>query len=97
VAEAHMDSIPLLVISGNEMSKWFKNQHPRSIGFQGFNPVEAVTWCTKVVVSTDDPMGTMLSLDGLYRLAMQPRQGAVWLDIPQDIATSQEYVNGLGK
>jgi acetolactate synthase-1/2/3 large subunit len=89
VVEAYMDSIPLLVISGNEMSKMFKNEHPRSIGFQGFNPVEAMSWCTKATVSVDNSFGAQLALDGLYRKAMQPRQGAVWVDVPQDIATSE--------
>jgi acetolactate synthase I/II/III large subunit len=89
VIEAHMDSIPLLVISGNEMSKFFAKPHSRSLGFQGFNPVDAVGWCTKAVVSADNGFGAMLALDGLYRKAMTPRQGAVWLDVPQDIATGK--------
>jgi thiamine pyrophosphate-dependent acetolactate synthase large subunit-like protein len=40
-------------------------------------------------VSVKDALGAMIELDRLYREALLPRQGAVWLDIPQDVATSE--------
>lgn len=86
VVEAHMDGIPLLVISGNEMSKFFKNPHPRSIGFQGFNPEHCMAPFTKAVVSVDNAIAAIHSLESLYRLALEHRQGACWLDLPQDVA-----------
>ena len=89
VLAAHMDGIPLLVISGNEKSQFFKTTARRSIGFQGINPVHSVTPFTKSTVSVDNPLGAMLALDGLYNLALQHRQGACWLDVPQDIAAME--------
>lgn len=90
VMEAHMDGIPLLVISGNEMSKFFKRgPNDRSMGFQGFNPADVAHSFTKYVVSVDNPMSALHALDSLYHAALENRQGACWLDIPQDIAAAQ--------
>ena len=89
VMAAHMDGIPLLVISGNERSNFFKTPQKRGIGFQGFNPVNVVGSFTKCVVSVDNALGAKCALDSLYRIALQPRQGACWLDVPQDIAAAE--------
>ena len=89
VLDAYQDSIPLLVISGNEMLKFARNPHPRSVGFQGIDTRYAVEWCVKAHVSADNALGASLALDGLYREALKPRQGPVWLDIPQDVANAQ--------
>lgn len=88
VVEAQMDSVPLLVISGNEMSKWFGNPHSRSVGFQGFNPEEMAAPFTKYAVSVKDPEGAIIELEKCWRVALEPRQGAVWYDLPQDFATA---------
>ena len=87
VMEAWMDSTPLLVISGNEMTK-FMNQpnKTRTIGFQGFNPVYVVDSFTKKCVSVDNPLSAKHSLDHLYNACLSDRQGPCWLDVPQDIA-----------
>lgn len=89
VAAANFDSSPLLVISGNEMSKFFAPPRNRNIGFQGFDAAEAVRPFTKMAARADNPLAARFALDSLYRGALQPRQGAVWLDIPQDIAAQE--------
>ena len=86
VIEAQMDGIPLLVISGNELKRFFASPRTRTIGFQGFNPCDVVHSFTKRCASVDNPLGAMFALDGLYTAAVSSRQGACWLDIPQDIA-----------
>lgn len=88
VIDAYMDGTPLLVISGNEMSKFFPRKD-RSMGFQGFNPVDVVHSVTKAVVSVDNSLGAMTALDGLYHQAISNRQGPCWLDIPQNIAAEE--------
>ena len=89
VMAAHMDGIPLLVISGNEKLQFFKTPQKRGIGFQGFNPANVVGSFTKCVVSVDNALGAKCALDSLYRIALEPRQGACWVDIPQDIAAAE--------
>ncbi len=86
VIEAQMDGIPLLVISGNELRRFFAPPRTRTIGFQGFNPCDVVHSITKRCISVDNPLGAMTALDGLYRASTEGRQGACWLDIPQDVA-----------
>ena len=89
VMSAHMNSVPLFVLSGNEKLIMFKTTSKRTLGFQGFNPVDVVGSFTKGVISADNPMGAVLAAEGLYRLALEGRPGAVWCDIPQDIAASE--------
>jgi len=89
VMEAQMDGVPLLVISGNEMTKFIKQPRSRTIGFQGFNPCDVVHSFTKKCISVDNPMGARLALDALYHSAIDARQGACWYDIPQDIANME--------
>lgn len=81
-----MDGIPLLVISGNELTRFIQAPRTRTIGFQGFNPCDIVHSVTKGCDSVDNPLGAKLALEGLYAKALAPRQGACWLDLPQDIA-----------
>ena len=89
VMSAHMNGIPMFVLSGNEKSIMFKTTSKRCIGFQGFNPVEVVPSFVKHVISTKDPLESVMAAEGLYKLALEHRQGPVWLDIPQDIPCLQ--------
>lgn len=86
VLEAHMDGVPLLVISGNELTRFMQQPRIRTIGFQGFNPCDVVHSFTKQCVSVDNPLAAKHAVEALFRAAIEPRQGACWLDIPQDIA-----------
>lgn len=89
VMAANMDGIPLLVISGNEKSMYFKTPQKRGIGFQGFRPADVVRSFVKHVESVDNPFGAMMALEGLYKSCLTQRQGPCWLDIPQDIAAME--------
>ena len=89
VMSANMNGIPLFVLSGNEKRMYFNTSSKRCLGFQGFNPVEVVGSFTKAVISADNPMGAVLASEGLYKLALEHRQGPVWCDIPQDIAAME--------
>lgn len=86
VMSANMNGIPLFILSGNEKSIMFKTTSKRCIGFQGFNPVDVVGSFVKTVLSADNGMGAILAAEGLYKTALEHRQGPVWLDVPQDIA-----------
>jgi acetolactate synthase-1/2/3 large subunit len=86
VMAAQFDSIPLLVLSGNEKSSFFGPPHCRTIGFQGFETQDAVRGFTKYAHRAKDAQSAMFSLRDAWFAAMKPRRGAAWLDIPQDIA-----------
>lgn len=89
VMSANMNSVPLFVLSGNEKSMYFKGTSKRTMGFQGFNPVDVVGSFVKSVVSADNGMGAVLAAEGLYHKALEARQGPVWLDVPQNIAAEE--------
>jgi acetolactate synthase-1/2/3 large subunit len=80
---AYMDSVPVLVISGNEASKYM-NAMTRVWGVQGYDSaLVAHPFCKSVTrLMNAQSIGIM---DSLYDLALAPRQGTVWIDIPKDV------------
>lgn len=84
VLAASFDSIPLLVISGNEPSR-FLAEPQRVKGTQGYRshefakPMVKDSWvCGKEYTST-------FCLEAAYKMALAPKQGPTWVDIPKDI------------
>lgn len=86
VMAAQMDSIPLLVLSGNEKSDFFGAPHLRAVGFQGFETQDHVHLFTKYAHRAKDGGNALYALRDAWNAATKPRCGAVWLDVPQDVA-----------
>lgn len=80
VVAAYMDSIPVLVISGNEADKYMY-EPTRVWGVQGYGSSEMVESVTK----RSYRVACMPDLDAAVALALKPRQGPVYIDIPKDI------------
>lgn len=84
VMAAWMDSIPLLVLSGNEASKYMYAP-TRVWGVQGYDSVDAVRkytkWVDRANLNTPFPLEVQMA----YESALTPRQGPVWIDIPKDV------------
>jgi acetolactate synthase-1/2/3 large subunit len=84
VVSAWMDSIPIMIISGNEARDHCETQW-RGWGVQGFDSVSMVKpvtkWSKRVLVSRQVPR----YLEEAYACALSERPGPVWLDIPRDI------------
>lgn len=89
IANAHLDSIPTLFITGQEFSSRIKtNDQIRTNGFQDVNivkMVEPVTKYAKTILSAKD---VVPELKKALHLASSGRPGAVLLDIPIDIQLS---------
>lgn len=83
VVSAYMDSTPVLVISGNEASKYMYAP-TRVWGVQGYDSEEMVKNVTKRAYRAV----VMPDLDGAVALALEPRQGPVWIDIPKDVQSA---------
>lgn len=82
VMSAWMDSIPMLVISGNDNSKHHADSG-RGFGFQGYLSWRVAQHFTKLACP--------LAVDNLqtaYDRAIAPRQGPVWLDFPRDLQSA---------
>jgi acetolactate synthase-1/2/3 large subunit len=86
IASAWLDSIPVLVISGQVQNKdRTKNLGVRQLGFQEINTVEIYKSITKYAVTVDCAKDIKYHLEKAIWLATHERPGPVLLDIPLDI------------
>lgn len=84
VANAWVDSVPMLVISGQARSEE-NSSAVRQLGNKSLNIVETVRPLTKYAVQVTDPMLVKYHLEKGVHLATTGRPGPVWLDIPIDV------------
>lgn len=90
VVSAWMDSIPELVISGNEHSRFTHEDNGLRIwGTQGYDSSGMVSGVTKYAVRVTDPAQILYELEKAYHIATTGRPGPVWIDVPMDIQASQ--------
>lgn len=88
VVEAWVDSVPVLIISG-QVDSGQVSPGVRSYGVQGFNVIENVTKITKYAVQLTDPSKLKYHLGKAMHLAISGRPGPVWLDIPMDLQIAE--------
>ena len=90
VLSAWMDSMPVLVISGNENSRFTHDQNPLRIwGVQGYDSTRMVEDITKWNYRLMEPEEVLGAISLGYSIARQSRSGPVWIDIPMNIQASQ--------
>lgn len=86
VVSAWMDSMPVLVISGNENSRYTTADNPLRIwGVQGYDSVEMAEKITKWSARIMQPESVVDVISRAYSIAGASRQGPVWIDIPMNI------------
>ena len=89
VLSAWADSIPGVVISGNEASKHAHPDNPlRMWGVQGFDSPDMVRKMCKRVARLRAPLDIREELDRAFEVAAAGRPGPVWLDIPMDLQSA---------
>ena len=86
VVAAYMDSTPLIVLSGNEASKYI-GAPTRVLGVQGYDSSGMIAKHTKWANRAHAEVPIRAQLEIALENAMTPRQGPVWLDIPKDLQT----------
>jgi acetolactate synthase-1/2/3 large subunit len=90
IASAWLDSIPLLVISGQVQQKdMVGNSGVRQLGFQEINFKEIVKPITKKAILLNNPEDIPEILEHSIDLAKSGRPGPVVLEIPLDIQAAQ--------
>jgi acetolactate synthase-1/2/3 large subunit len=90
VASAWLDSIPMIILSGQVQSKDLKGSRKvRQIGFQEIDIVKIVDSITKYSVTVQDPKDIKCVMECAWHQATTGRQGPVWIDIPLDIQSAQ--------
>lgn len=86
VAGAWIESVPLLVISGQVKRPDLLAGRPlRQGGVQEVDIVPMVKSVTKYAVTVDDPQQIRYHLERALHEMLVGRQGPVWLDIPLDV------------
>jgi acetolactate synthase-1/2/3 large subunit len=86
VLSAWADSIPGLVIAGNENSKFTKLDNPlRMWGVQGYDSVDMVRKITKYSSRVSDPERAMFEIKKAVFISKNNRPGPCWIEIPMDI------------
>ena len=91
VAGAWLDSIPMLVISGQVRyvtTARAANIPIRAMGDQEFDITKVVEPMTKYAVMLNDAKMAMYHLEKAIYLAKEGRPGPVWLDVPLDIQSA---------
>lgn len=86
VVSAWADSIPCLVIAGNENSKFTYPENPlRMWGVQGYDSCQMVSRVSKYVQRVTEPEQAVYELEKAVHIAFEGRPGPTWIEIPMDI------------
>lgn len=91
VVGAYVDSIPMVVITGNvrtDISVASSGLPLRYRGVQEFDVIPAVKGFTKYAVTIWDPKDAKAIVKKAYAAAMHGRRGPVWIDVPLDIQSA---------
>lgn len=90
VAGAFLDSIPMLVISGQVKTEVIANYKKlRQLGPQEINIIDIVKPITKYAVTILNPDEIRYELEKSLYTALNGRPGPVWINIPLDIQSSE--------
>lgn len=86
ILSAYLDSIPVLIISGNESSFHCVNYAAlRAYGVQGFNSVDVMKPVTKASLRVLNAKDIAKYFDRAWKDANTDRKGPVFLDFPMDL------------
>ena len=90
ILSAWADSIPGIVIAGNENSKFIKVDNPlRMWGVQGYDSVEMVRKITKYAHRVMEPSQAVHEIQKAAFIALHERPGPCWIEIPMDVQSSR--------
>jgi len=90
VLSAWADSIPGIIIAGNENSKYTKAENPlRMWGVQGYDSVDMVRKITKYAQRVEVPEQAVYEIQKAAFVALENRPGPCWIEIPMDIQATR--------
>jgi acetolactate synthase-1/2/3 large subunit len=90
VADAHLDSIPCILISGQEKLEFVEPPNAmRGKGVQGLDMVDIMTSVTKFAACLKRATDVRSVLEQAFHEAHTGRPGPVWVDVPQDLQWAQ--------
>ena len=90
VASAWLDSMPVLVLSGQvKRADLKRDSGVRILGVQEIDIVSIVRSITKYAVTIEDPLTIRYHLEEAVYTANAGRRGPVWIDLPLDVQAAQ--------
>lgn len=90
VVSAWADSIPCIIIAGNENSKFTYPENPlRMWGVQGYDTVDMIRRVTKYAYRVTKPEEAVYEIEKAAHIAMEGRPGPCWIEIPMDMQSSR--------
>ena len=90
VVSAWADSIPGIIIAGNENSKFDKFENPlRMWGVQGYDSVDMVRKVTKYAHRVTAPEQAVYEIQKATHITLDQRPGPCWIEIPMDYQSSR--------
>ena len=101
LAEAYVDSSPIVVISGQVEKKFsadnYKKVFLRSLGTAEFSVTRVVKNITKYSVTIRNPYECLYEIQKALYLCKSGRPGPVWIEIPLDVGFKIKDVKNLKK
>jgi len=96
VVGAWADSVPVLILSGQEATKQFKgNNLARMIGIQGVYTESIFDTCTKSVVTCHESYQVIREIAFALKLAQADRKGPCIVDIPIDLQAARLQMDSM--
>jgi acetolactate synthase-1/2/3 large subunit len=96
VVNLWMDSIPCVIISGNENSKFTTPENELRVwGIQGYDSTEMVRKVTKYAVRVMEAESILYELEKCFHIALSGRPGPVWIDVPMNVQSAMVEVDAL--
>lgn len=98
VLSAWADSIPCVVLSGQENARYITPDHDRRMyGIQGYDSPFAVSKMTKYASRIMLAEDVLFELEKAWQIATSGRPGPCWLDIPQNVQTGMVEESAMRK
>jgi len=96
------DSIPGLIISGQEASNYVRDYSKlRMYGTQGLNMVKMVSDVTKYAVQIDEHSSIQDELEKALKISVSDRPGPCWIDVPfnmqSKIVQTRDWKNDISR
>ncbi len=86
VVSANMDSIPVLVIAGNEPSRYTTVENNLRIwGIQGFDSVQVMSPVSKIAMRVTNSSNVAENLTSAINTSLSGKQGVSWVEVPLDL------------
>ena len=96
VLSAWADSLPGIIISGQENSRFIQSMRDmRMWGIQGFDSTLMVDKITKYSARVMDSKQSVYELEKAYYIAGHGRPGPVWIDYPMDVQGERISIDEL--